>query len=274
MPARGRLIAPSPPAWAIRLVEGSSDDFALVTIRGPRAVSTEGAALEALVEQAYVELLNQLPFPAVRIWNFLPRILEDSGDGQDRYMRFNAGRYRALAKGPGSAEQFEKTLPAGSAVGHAGTDLITHALACKSESIAIANPRQWAPHNYSKRFGPKPPCFARARLIHRNPRLLVIGGTASVLGEESVHVGDLNGQLTETAQNLSSLISAAFGGSPQPLAHLKHLRVYYVREVDRPVIEHAITRWFSAAKSVEWMQADLCRNDLLVEIEGLALGGT
>lgn len=269
-PPTGPLVFPRPPLWASEFIRRHSDAFALVDIHRPGVRLAEGFTLESLVEEAYLELLEKLPFPAVRIWNYLPRIVQDDGEGQDRYMRFNAGRYRAFVKKVCSAEQFERALPAGSAVGHAGLDLVIHALACRHESVAVANPRQRPPHQYSPRYGPKPPCFARARLIHSNPRLLVIGGTASIRGEESVRIGDLQGQLTETAQNLSSLISAAFGGSPQPLAHLTHLRVYYVNACDRTVLEKTIARWFSATGHVEWIQADLCRRDLLVEIEGIA----
>ena len=293
-PGRSRPAAvstmPVAPSWAIDWAAGaerrlthdctarSSDDFSLITVRIPGADSADGQQLETLTASAYRKLFQALaatPHPhPVRIWNFLPHILDDSGDGQDRYMRFNAGRYRAFSECLGKAESFDRCVPAASAVGHAGSELIIHALAAATAGRAIANPRQVPPHRYSRRFGPLPPCFARATRIdtRTGQHFLLIGGTASIRGEESVHIGDLPAQLAETKQNLSVLIQSASPDTPTPdsLRLLDRLRVYYVRSADLPAIQRSVAAWFPSPQHVAWVQADLCRADLLVEIEGRA----
>jgi enamine deaminase RidA (YjgF/YER057c/UK114 family) len=185
-------------------------------------------------------------------------------------MRFNAGRYRAFRDVFGDSTGFERHIPAASAVGHDGDEQSIHALFAGTPGTPIANPRQRPPHQYSSRFGPRPPCFARATHIeHDDEHLLMIGGTASVRGEETVHIGHLASQLAETSENLSALLAAAFGRQAG-LLPMARLRVYHVHASDLPQIRTTIQEWFTALPPIEFFQADLCRPDLLVEIEGLA----
>jgi len=100
----------------------------------------------------------------------------------------------------------------------------------------------------------------------------MIGGTASVRGEESVYTGNLTRQLEETFQNLLALLTAAFPEpSDNPLRHLHNLRVYYPRPDDLSEIRHACTVELGGNLREEFIQAELCRSDLLVEVEGLAI---
>ena len=244
--------------------------------RVANAAAMDGPALEHATARAYktlaVTIREATPWHPVRIWNFVPRILADGGEGMDRYMRFNAGRYRAFAEWFGGAQGFDRVLPAASAVGHGGDDLLIHLLAAREPGTAVANPRQVSPCQYSRRFGPLPPCFARAtRLMTPDRReLLLVGGTASIRGEESVHAGDLQLQLAETFDNLAALVEAAFGRVERPLERYRALRVYFVRATDLPVIKAAVAAVMPRLRAVEWFPAELCRGELLVEIEGIA----
>ena len=226
---------------------------------------------------AYTELLQRLgdehDSHVVRIWNFVPSILADAGAGLNRYMRFNAGRHRAFRQWLGSENHFDDKLPAASAVGIEGTELVIHALVLPAAGVTVHNPRQRAPHRYSTRFGPLPPCFARATLIDHADlgRSLLVGGTASVRGEDSVHRGKLDLQLRETIENLEAVARAAFEvPAEKALSCYRELRVYHPRRQDEPVIRSAIVDRFPALRRIEFVVADLCRPELLVEIEGLA----
>jgi hypothetical protein len=278
-----------PPAWVKELVGRAPSgrafervavvrtrDFLLASVRIAGAAETDGAELEAAAAQAYQMLAGSIretsPWHPVRIWNFVPRILDDGGDEMDRYMRFNAGRYRAFMKWFGGAQGFDRMLPTASAVGHGGADLIVHLLAARQPGTGVSNPRQVSPHRYSKRFGPLPPCFARATRVKvpGGHEMLLAGGTASIRGEESMHVGDLRRQLAETFENLATLVTSAFGPVDRPLEHYRTLRVYYVREGDLPEIRDAVIHAMPGLDVIERMPATLCRGDLLVEIEGSA----
>ena len=48
------------------------------------------------------------------------------------------------------------------------------------------------------------------------------------------------------------------------------LRVYIVRDTDAPLLREMVTERFGRTARIEFAQADLCRRELLVEIEGLA----
>ena len=234
-----------------------------------------GDEFESIVADGYRELRSVLrsdsmPHP-LRIWNFVPGILSPAGDQVDRYMRFNAGRYRVFLDWFGGEAAFDTKVPAASAVGHAGEHFVLHALCASHPAKPIANPRQRAAHRYSQKYGPIPPCFARAVLAGgTDQQRLFIGGTASVLDETSVHIGQLEKQLAETRANLDALITSAFGTDANASDCINHLRAYHVNAEDRSTIEAFLRGAYPNLESLEFLIGDLCRADLLVEIEGCA----
>ena len=75
----------------------------------------------------------------------------------------------------------------------------------------LENPRQVPAYRYSRRYGLRPPCFARATKFEST---LFIGGTASIIGEDSRHAAAIVAQTEETLSNLRALIAAATGFHP------------------------------------------------------------
>jgi chorismate lyase/3-hydroxybenzoate synthase len=102
--------------------------------------------------------------------------------------------------------------------------------------------------------------------------MLVTAGTASILGERSVHLNSPDRQLSESLQNLRTLVDKAqgAGNSPATLDAFVDLRVYYARRKDAAVVESTIRRLIASVTSLKFMRAELCRSNLLVEIEGIA----
>ena len=144
-------------------------------------------------------------------------------DGLDRYMVFNAGRHDAYRRSA------RRACGTASAVGIKGSDLSIHCLALEEPGTPVENPRQTPAWQYSARYGPLPPCFSRATIVDlAGRRTLLIGGTASVVGEDSRHAGQFDAQLEETLLNLEALIRSgdgiADGGAA--LHRLVDLRVY------------------------------------------------
>jgi chorismate lyase/3-hydroxybenzoate synthase len=212
----------------------------------------------------------------VRFWNYIPGIHEPMDARRDRYMVFNAGRFAALSEWFGGPHALAGRLPAASGVGHAGHDLEIHCLAFERAGQAVENPRQIPAFRYSQRYGPLPPCFARATVVSHptdGRPLLLAAGTASIRGEQSIHQGDLASQLDETAANLRALLAAAEStqhSNADALHAFTDLCVYHVRREDADVIRAAVRETFGTAAKLQIVQADICRADLLVEIEGIA----
>ena len=274
----------SAPAWAeygaargakhLSLTARVSDSFTLVTARHSGARDLDDASFELVCAGAYralCETVRHSPAPhPLRFWNHIPAIRRSERPGLDRYMVFNGGRYAACGEWFGSPDAFDRLLPTASAVGHDGADLVVHVLCGAAPGGSIENPRQIPSYHYSRRFGPRPPCFARATALAMpgaGATTILVGGTASIRGEDTAHAGDLPAQTRETFDNLSALVRAA---GADGLAGFRSLRVYYVHPADRAAIAAMVAAAFPHLPSVEYVQADLCRPELLVEIEGVA----
>jgi hypothetical protein len=253
-----------------------------VRLEAARSLSQEN--LSRKVEQVYELILTAMrDRHLVRVWNLIPGILEPLGSLPHRYMAFNAGRFNAYSRWYGGRSKFDYSIPCASGIGTDGDDLLVFALAAAEQGVPVVNPRQIAPYRYSQAYGPLPPCFSRATRLNgtngTGSRLLV-GGTASIRGETTLHYGNLETQIDETLCNLASVVASGMGVEFSDL-HLErerrallerfqHLRVYYPHEEDRITIDQHVRSAFSDLGEVELLRAGLCREGLQVEIEGWA----
>jgi len=264
-----------PPAWVSGLIAepsaGSGIDVAArgnvlrarTQLRDARLMDAE--TLSAAVHDAYVSLAGRVAsegFNPIRIWNFVPGIRDRFGE-LDRYMVFNRGRFEALSKIQASL------LATSSAVGVDSNDLTIDMLASTDPGIQVENPRQISSWMYSASYGPRPPCFARATITTlEGTRWLLIGGTASIVGEASCHEGNVEAQLDETFANLCAVIEAVTPRRADPLALIEDVRVYIARAADADDIAEHVHRRIGAARAIEMALATVCRPELLVEMEG------
>ncbi|MEM8496244.1 MAG: hypothetical protein AAF663_12755 [Planctomycetota bacterium] len=243
------------------------------------AVEMEAEALEQAVEALYAQLfrmLNDVEHPyLLRVWNGLPGIGEricvpadrlaaweseaPVHEPFDRYMAFNAGRSKAFETHFGH-DGIARLSPAATAVGHLGHDLQVHLLASDQPGQAIENPRQVPSYRYSQRFGPRPPVFVRAT---RFGERLLISGTASIVGQDSVHPDQVHAQFEETLNNLRTITKR----SQHPDAALQHFRIYAPHDEDLPQLASRLNDAYPQMRSLELMRSDICRKNLLVEIE-------
>jgi enamine deaminase RidA (YjgF/YER057c/UK114 family) len=285
-----RPLEPDPPAWVHALLRGAQrdgdslsvpsidvlrrDPFVRLTTRLPDAVCMTADELSRRVAERYAAIeqgLVDLRLHAIRIWNYVPGIVDSMGADLDRYMAFNRGRYNAYAESMGNEERFARELPAASGIGIAGRDLVIDCLAAATGGTPVANPRQMASWRYSKRYGPKPPCFARGTISVLDGRpMLLVGGTASIVGEESRHPGDVRAQADEALSNIEALITNAGGPSESALHRLTDARIYIVNGADQDVVEQLVLARTAPTIRIETVIARVCRPELLVEIEGLA----
>jgi enamine deaminase RidA (YjgF/YER057c/UK114 family) len=241
---------------------------------GPYATAgiTPSGRLRAATRDAYAELfaaLGQLGCPhPLRIWNYLPRINAES-DGAERYWHFNDARRDAFVR---ARRAIRGDVPAASALGTAaGDSLCVYCIAGCAPPLALENPRQCSAWQYPPQYGPQQPIFARACIEAGAHRTLFISGTASIVGHASAHAGDVIAQTRETLDNIRALVGAAneqAGGARYGAERLLY-KVYVRRPGDQPRIEQTLRRELGPVPPLLFLQADICRRELLVEIEAV-----
>ncbi len=234
------------------------------------AADTHGSALRAATEQAYREIFSVLDSVGyghlLRVWNYLPEINAESR-GTERYWQFNQARRDALVA---CGRAVSGNVPAACALGSAvGSPLAIYFLASKSAPVAVENPRQLSAYQYPPKYGPRP-VFARASLLREaTATMLFVSGTASIVGHETFHVGDAAAQTRESLVNIEALLGEAnrvAGAARFALGSLAY-KVYVRHSCDLPVVQAQLCAALGSAARVVYLRADICRQDLLVEIE-------
>lgn len=249
---------------------GYADNGALLF--GQLALSESELAtlgLDRAVFHAYARinhLLHQRGYPHwLRIWNFLSRITEGEGESE-RYRLFNTGRARALEL----KRTLERLLPAATAIGTADGGLVIYFMGAASVAgTQVENPRQVSAFQYPKQYGLKSPSFSRAtRVEWADGGDLLVSGTASVVGHETRHTGQLIAQLQETFVNLDALVAEATrqrgSGGYQPLS----FKLYLSQPALLPQLLPLLRAQFGDAP-VTCLEGAICRRDLGLEIEGI-----
>ena len=250
------------------------EPFARLTTRISEVTTLEADMLSEVVRQRYsaiVAMLDTLRKRPIRIWNYVPGIVEPVAPGLDRYMAFNRGRHAACSAAWGADAGFSRWLPSASAVGITGPDLVIDCLASDGGGVPVENPRQTASWRYSRRYGPRPPCFSRGTATELDGRrVLLLAGTASIVGEESRHAGDVRAQTRELLGNIEAVIVRAGGSRRHALQQLTELRVYVVHAEDYGIVNAEIRAACGENVRMESALARVCRPELLVEVEGVA----
>jgi enamine deaminase RidA (YjgF/YER057c/UK114 family) len=246
----------------------------------PVATATAGRAsqhspLHQATTQAYREICATLDaenYPyLLRVWNYLPDINRDS-HGTERYRQFNTARQQVLRE---CGRSLAGNVPAASALGAASdSPVVVYFLAGRTAPTFLENPRQVSAYHYPQQYGRHSPVFSRATLLrHSGGVALLISGTASIVGHRSLHIGDTAAQTRETLANIEALLAEAnrvARGARFELAALA-LKVYVRRPADLPVIKAELAAALGAGTKVIYLQADICRQDLLVEIEAAGM---
>jgi len=223
-------------------------------------VMDETESLEKTSRDAYTRLIadaRSAGYPYfVRMWNYVGGINEHD-EGQERYQLFCAGRHDAFVA---AGYHHDVDLPAASAVGMKGRGLVTYFLAAREPGMQVENPRQVAAYRYPPEYGPKSPSFSRATVWKDR---VFVSGTSSVLGHVTVHHDDVSAQLEETLRNIETVLAK----TGRSLANVISAKTYIRRTADYELVASRLERLLPANV---FLQADICRVDLLLEIECVA----
>ena len=216
----------------------------------------------------------------VRQWNYIGSIVS-CREGKQNYQEFNDARTLYYNKGG-----WGNGYPAATGIGASGNGIVVGGIAFKRADqkgiYPIDNPLQIAAHVYSKRVlidddknaMKSTPKFERAKLIETaRGACCFVSGTAAIRGEESMDASSAKLQTIKTIENIEYLVSkenlVRFGCKPYDLKYAQ-IQVFIKNEEDyeevRKVVEEAYPNM-----PVVYSIADVCRSELLVEIEGILI---
>ncbi|NOZ20932.1 MAG: hypothetical protein GXP25_07555 [Planctomycetes bacterium] len=222
----------------------------------------------------------------IRTWLYLGDIVGPEGDTQ-RYKELNRARTdfyeKILFLRDHVPSSFKGVVyPASTGIGTEGADVLmgSVALATDREDVTLLpmeNPQQTAAFDYETTYSPKSPKFCRAMaVVVGGCATVLISGTASIVNSETKFIGDVEGQTNQTLDNIEALISAGNFqryGMPGLGATLKDLalaRVYIKNKGDYEKTRAICEKRLGELPTI-YAVADVCRPELLVEIEGVAI---
>lgn len=223
----------------------------------------------------------------VRQWAYIGKLLDCSSfhsTEMQNYQIFNEVRTSFY-----DSVKWNNSYPAATGIGMDSGALILEFIACKANDTSIikplGNPRQKDAHKYSDNvligsdefnvIMKNTPKFERAKLISSGKNAeIYISGTAAILGENSVMSTDAGTQTKITIENIQELLSAEnlnrYGLSLEKYnLNFMCFRVYIKNQNDYSAIKTVFEDYFPEVPAI-YIIADVCRAELLVEIEAYA----
>jgi enamine deaminase RidA (YjgF/YER057c/UK114 family) len=221
----------------------------------------------------------------VRTWFYVGGITERE-TGAQRYQELNRARtdfYRDIQFHCASPASIAPggVYPASTGIGMSGSGLVASCMALETSRkdvlmLPLENPQQTPAYTYDPAHSPQSPKFSRAvALVLGNYVTTWVSGTASIVDSESRHLGDPAKQTAQTIDNIERLIAASnfeahgLKGAGARLHDLAKIRVYVKRAEDLAKCRAVCERRFGPVPAI-YAVADICRPELLVEIEGVA----
>lgn len=222
----------------------------------------------------------------VRQWNYIGGILHDNVVSRSHtinYQIFNEIRHQYYQR-----YRNVKGFPAATGIGNKFDNVMLEICAIKSmdqdvTTYPIENPNQVNPYQYGQQVlegSPileqqvkHPPEFERAKLVVTpNQIRLFISGTASIIGQETIGIGDVEKQTLCTIGNIEKLthvehVRKIYPSLP-PGAFAYCLIRVYVKEVRDLKKTMSICQQKFINAPISYVVTDICRSGLLVEIEG------
>jgi enamine deaminase RidA (YjgF/YER057c/UK114 family) len=175
-------------------------------------------------------------------------------EDKDRWIKFKSGLY-----------------PASTGIGMSDGTFVMECLALSTDRAdvtrrAVENPEQTSAFAYSGNKEKAPPLFSRSMEITiGDRRVFLISGTASIKGEDTRHKWSVRKQTETTIRNIEILLKE-IGATKKDVPQV---RVYIKHKKDYGKVKRIVERKFKDVPVI-YALADICRPDLLVEIEAIA----
>ena len=221
----------------------------------------------------------------VRTWIYVNQITSGPKNRQ-RYQELNRARTdffgrRHLCVNNRAPWAPSVIYPASTGIGTSGHEIVMSCMALESNRhdvfvMPMENPLQTAAYEYRPNYSPQSPKFSRAMAVVQGSFVTtLVSGTASIVNARTCHIGDIVRQTEQTIENIERLIGPenfARHGMPGTGASLKDiakLRVWVKRPEDYEPCRQVCERLLPQVPAL-YLEADVCRPDLLVEIEAVA----
>ncbi|MCC6234845.1 MAG: dioxygenase [Verrucomicrobiales bacterium] len=240
---------------------------------------------------AFARLREQLALAGVgldqvvRTWLYVNQITEGA-DGVQRYQELNRARtdcYREIQFGHRHRAPWAPSpiYPASTGIGTSGERIDMACLALDTQRsdvflLPLENPQQTPACRYESAYSPQSPKFSRAMAVVQGHFVsTLVSGTASIVDSRTVHPGDVVRQTEQTLDNIEHLMAPAnferlgLAGAGATLRDVAKLRVYVKRSEDYEACREVVERRLPRVPAI-YLVADVCRPDLLVEIEAVA----
>lgn len=216
----------------------------------------------------------------VRQWNYIGNIT-DFENGNQHYQLFNNARSSFYTQ-----NGFTNNYPAATGISMPINCLSVSTIAIlpstKTAIMAIDNKLQTPAYKYSEAILVKgnnerlktTPKFERGKLILADKNgIFFVSGTAAIRNETSSHINDAVLQTRETIENINYLISNENLRLNDVEANvnikLSSIRIYIKNKASFPLIKTEVDTAWPYLQAI-YLQAEVCRTELLVEIEGVA----
>lgn len=205
----------------------------------------------------------------VRQWNYIDHITAEN-DGIQNYQLFNDARSDFYA-----ATNWSNGYPAATGIGcdTGGVTIVVYAVKdFKGADRPIDNPLQIPAHKYSgkvlasgKETVRTTPKFERGRLLGD---VVFVSGTAAIKGENSEFSDDACVQAEEAIDVVEHLVEPSNISKDSSGFRFDLIRVYVRRPQDMESVRNVFTTRFPNIP-VHFLIADICRPELLLELEGI-----
>ncbi len=237
------------------------------------ATAVESVEFESRIQKIYRDIFRLTEMQGyphlLRMWNYIPDINRHH-NGLENYQRFCHARSQAFQEHYG---EFTFLLPSASAVGTRQGQFVMYFIASCKAGVQRENPRQVSAYRYPPQYGRRSPSFARATLNHMHgAEFLFISGTASIVGHQSLHTGDFQAQLDETLRNIAALIESTAADENtrfRSFTDVDYFKIYLRHASDMEIARETIHRRIGARVRTLFLTGDICRQELLVEVEAV-----
>jgi len=240
-------------------------------------------SIDAFEQMHNILLVENMDFSnVVRQWNYIENIIGYSSNNQ-HYQIFNDVRSAFYGQ-----SHFRHGYPAATGIGMETGGVIIDFIALREKSNTSVNPLkspvQNDAHQYSREVlahnekdqvaAETTPKFERAKAIVTNNKCFIyVSGTAAIKGQHSFSSNDVSAQTRLTLDNIIQLVSIenlknnninflSSNLTPSYLrVYIKNISDYFkVKDICESYVENI---------PVIYLKADICRPELLVEIEGM-----